>query len=50
MRVRQLLSIKLSNVCINKENNRHFSEDLKWVQAHVSSKRIVYNLENLYMS
>jgi hypothetical protein len=47
MRVRQLLSIKLSNMCVIKDNNRHFSEDLKWISALVSSKRIVYNLENL---
>jgi len=47
MRVRQLLSIKLSNVCVIKENNRHFSEDLKWISAFVLSKRIVYNPENL---
>ena len=47
MRVRQLLSIELSNICIIKKNNKHFSEDLKWISALVSSKRIVYNLENL---
>ena len=47
MRVRQLLSIELSNMCVIKENNRHFSADLKWISALVSSKRIVYNLENL---
>jgi hypothetical protein len=34
-------------MCVIKENNRHFSEDLKWISALVSSKRIVYNLENL---
>ena len=47
MRVRQLLSIELSNRCVIKEDNIHFSEDLKWISAFVSSKRIVYNLENL---
>ena len=34
-------------MCVIKENNRHFSEDLKWISAFVSSKRIVYNPENL---
>jgi hypothetical protein len=33
-------------MCVIKENNRHFSADLKWISALVSSKRIVYNLEN----
>ena len=47
MRVRQLLSIELSNMCVIQENNRHFSEDLKRISALVSSKRIVYYLENL---
>jgi len=47
MRVRQLLSIELSSMCVINENNWHFSEDLKWISAFVSSKRIVYNLENL---
>jgi len=47
MRVRQLLSIELSNMCVIKENNRHFSEDLIWISALVSFKRIVYNFENL---
>ena len=47
MRVRQLLSIELSNRCVIKEDNIHFSEDLKWISALLPSKRIVYNLENL---
>ena len=47
MQVRQLLSIELSNMCVLKENNKHFSEDLEWIAALVPSKRIVYNLENL---
>ena len=35
-------------MCVIKENNKQFSEDLKWISAlAVSSKRIVYNLENL---
>jgi hypothetical protein len=34
-------------MCVNKENNRQFSADLKWISALVSSKRIVYNHENL---
>jgi len=47
MRVRQLLSIEPSNMCVIKENNRHFSEALACISALVSSKRIVvYNLEN----
>jgi len=29
MRVRQLISIELSNMCVINENNKHFSEDLK---------------------
>jgi hypothetical protein len=44
MRVRQLLSIELSNRCVIKEDNIHFSEDLKWISALLPSKRIVYNL------
>jgi hypothetical protein len=47
MWVRQLLSIELSDMFVIKENNKHISEDLKWISALVSSKRIVYNLENL---
>ena len=47
MRVRQLLSIKLSNMCIITENYVHFFEDLKWISALVSSKRTVYNLDSL---
>jgi len=47
LQARQLLSIELSSMCVIKENNRHFSEDLKWISALVSSKRIVYNLKNL---
>jgi hypothetical protein len=34
-------------MCVIKENNKHFSEDLKWISALVSSKWIVYNLESL---
>jgi hypothetical protein len=45
MRVRQLLSIELSNMCVINENNRHFSADLEWISALVSSKRIGTNLE-----
>ena len=46
MRIQQLLSIELSKMCVIKENNRHFSADLKWISALVSSKW-TYNLENL---
>ena len=43
MRVRKLLSIKLSNMCVIEENNGiHISEDLRWISALVSSKRIMY--------
>jgi hypothetical protein len=34
-------------MCVIKENNGHFSEDLTWISALVSSKWIVYHLENL---
>jgi hypothetical protein len=47
IRVRQLLSITLSNMCVTKENNIHIFEDLKWISALVSSKRTVYNLDSL---
>jgi hypothetical protein len=50
MRVRQLLSIKLSNMCIITENYVHFFEDLKWISALVSSKQILITLRIWYMS
>jgi hypothetical protein len=34
-------------MCVIKVNNRHFSEDLNWISALVSSKRC--NLENLVL-
>jgi len=34
-------------MCVIKENNKNFFKDLKWISALVSSKQIVYNLENL---
>jgi hypothetical protein len=47
MRVRQLLSINTSKTQITKDNSQHFSEDLHYISALTSSKRVAYTLGNL---